>query len=167
MECYKTRLTCLTLYLALYSTLRKKKDFEKNFLRVLPGLHDFLGCDLMSAFHRIGKEKGLNIVKGNKEYCKTLGLLGESVQIEDHLFDLIANMVRQVYGFWKKPNEVRYEKGCGVKFPETSKIRTNKGELHQHVKCVHYQAFAWKNALEAKQETPNSDQYGCGVIGNI
>ena len=30
---------------------------------------------------------------------------------------------------------------------------------------MNYQAFAWKNALEAKQEIPDPDQHGCGVIG--
>ena len=54
-----------------------------------------------------------------------------------------------------------------MKFPETPKIRTTKDELHQHVKSAKYQAFAWKNELEAKQEIPDPDQHGCGVIGNL
>ena len=53
----------------------------------------------MSAFLGIGKRKWLNIVKGKKDYCKAIGRLGESLQIEDHLFDMIENMVHQVYGF--------------------------------------------------------------------
>ena len=66
-----------------------KAPFEKNFLRALPGLHTFLGYDSTSAFHGIGKRKWLNIVKGNEEHCNALGLLGKSLQIEDHLFDMI------------------------------------------------------------------------------
>ena len=72
---------------------------RKTSWELYPALHDFSGGDLMSAFLGIGKRKWLNIVKGKKEYCKALGLLGESLQIEDHLFDMIENMVHQVYGF--------------------------------------------------------------------
>ena len=85
--------------------------FQKNFLRALPGLHTFSGCDSTSAFHRIGKRKWLNIVKGNEEYCNALGLLGESLQIEDPLFDMIESIVCRAYGFLNKSNinDVRYE----------------------------------------------------------
>ena len=44
------------------------------------------------------------MVKGNEMYYNALGLLGESLQIEDHLFDIIESMVCQVYGFLKEPN---------------------------------------------------------------
>ena len=46
------------------------------------------------------------------------------------------------------------------KIPEMSKIPPTKDEFHQRVKCVSYQAFAWKNALEPKQEIPDGDQHG-------
>ena len=106
--------------------------FQKNFLRALPGLHAFTGCDLASAFYRIGKIKWLNMVKGNEEYCNALDLLGESFQIEDPLFYMIECMVCQAYGFLNKSNinDVRYEKCCGEKFPEPSKIPPTKDELH-------------------------------------
>ena len=38
----------------------------------------------------------MNIVKGNEEYCKTLGLFRESLQLKDPLFDMIEGMVRQL-----------------------------------------------------------------------
>ena len=41
----------------------------------------------------------MNIVKGNEEYCKTLGLFGESLQIKDPLFDMIEGVVRQLMDF--------------------------------------------------------------------
>ena len=41
----------------------------------------------------------MNIVKGNEEYCKTLGLFGESLQLKDPLFDMIEGMVRQLMDF--------------------------------------------------------------------
>ena len=140
--------------------------FQKNFLRALPGLHIFSGCDSTSAFHRIGKRKWLNIVKGNEEYCNALGLLGESLQIEDPLFDMIESIVCRAYGFLNKSNinDVRYEKCCGKKFPEPSKIPPTKEHLHQHVRRVNYQAFLWKNALEANQEIPDADQHGWDAV---
>ena len=39
----------------------------------------------MSAFHGIAKRKLKNVVKANKKYCNALDLLGERLQIEDHL----------------------------------------------------------------------------------
>ena len=99
-------------------------DYEKNFL------HAFSGCESTSEFHVIHKRKWLNIVKGNKEYCNALDLLGKSLQIEDHLFDMIESMVYQSYRFLNKPNvnDVRYEKCCREKFPELSKIPQRKDE---------------------------------------
>ena len=73
--------------------------FQKNVLRALPGLHAFCGCDSIGAFHGIGKRKWWNIVKGNKEYCNELGLLGESLEVVDPLFDMIKSMVCQAYVF--------------------------------------------------------------------
>ena len=52
-----------------------------------------------SAFHGIGKRKWLNIVKGNKECCKKLGLLGENLQIKDPLFDITKSMICQLIDF--------------------------------------------------------------------
>ena len=59
---------------------------------------------MLSGVHGIGKRKFLNIVKCNEEYCKAPALLGESLQIEDHLFNMIESMLCQAYGFLNKPN---------------------------------------------------------------
>ena len=58
----------------------------------------------MSAFHGMVKWKLKNVVKANKRYCNALDLLGERLQIEDHLFDIAEGMVCQVYGFLNKPD---------------------------------------------------------------
>ena len=141
-------------------------DFAKNFFRALPGLHALLGCDSTIAFNGIGKRKWLNIVKGNEEYCNALGLLGESLQIEDHLFDMTESMLCQAYRFLNKRNvnDVRYEKFCRKKSRETFKIPPTKDDLHQRVKRANYEAFVWKKALEANQEISESDQHGWSVI---
>ena len=70
-------------------------DFENYVLRALSGLNPFLGCYSMSGFYGIAKTKWVNVIKSNKEYCNTLRFLGERLQIEDHLFDLIESMVCQ------------------------------------------------------------------------
>ena len=74
--------------------------------------------DFLSIFHRICKRKWLNIVKGSEEYSNALGLIGESLQIEDPLLDMIESMGCQTYGFLNKSNvnEVQYEKCCGRNF---------------------------------------------------
>ena len=83
-----------------------------------------LRCSMVSGVHGIGKRKLLNIVKRNEEYCKAPALLGESLQIEDHLFNMIESMLCQAYGFLNKPNvnKALYEKCYGEKFPELSRI---------------------------------------------
>ena len=70
----------------------------------------------------------MNIVKGNEEYCKTLGLFGERSSIwYDKRYGSPA------YGFRKSNvNDVRHEKCCGEKFPEPSKIPPIKDKLHQY-----------------------------------
>ena len=72
----------------------------------------------------------------------------------------------QVYGFLNKPNvnDVQYEKCCGQRFPEPSKISPAIEELHQHVKRVNYRAFVQKNALEANQEILEADQRSWDAI---
>ena len=81
------------------------------------------------------------MVKSDEEYCNALGVLRESLQIEDCLFDMIESVLCQAYGFLNKPNvnDIQYEKCCGEKFPETSKLPGTKDELHQHVKRVNLQ----------------------------
>ena len=73
-------------------------------MRALPDLHFFSKCDSTSACYAIDKRKWLNIVKDKEENNNALGILGESLQIEDHLFDMIGSMVCQPYGFLKRPN---------------------------------------------------------------
>ena len=82
--------------------LRKKIRFCEKFLEssIWLALHNFSRCDLTSVIHRLSKRKWLNIDEGKKEYYKAPGLLGES--LEDHLFDMIENMVYQVYRFLNK-----------------------------------------------------------------
>ena len=84
--------------------------------------------------------------------------LGESLQI-----DMIGCMVCQTLLKKSNANDVWHEKCCGEKFPEPSKTPPIKDELRQHVKRVNYQAFVWKTALEANQETPETDQHGWAV----
>ena len=115
----------------------------------LPGLHAFSGCDSTSWFHGIPK-----------------GLLGKTLQIEDDLFDMIKSIVCQAYGFLSKSNvnDVPYEKRCGKKFPEPSEILSTKDGLDQHVTCINYQEFVWKNAFEANQKIPEADQHSWSGI---
>ena len=89
----------------------------------------FSKCDSTSACYAIDKRKWLNIVKDKEENNNALGILGESLQIEDHLFDMIGSMVCQPYGFLKRPNvnDVWY-KCCGETFPEYSKIPPTKNK---------------------------------------
>ena len=135
----------------------------------LPGLQTLSECDSTIAFHGIGRRKWLSIVKSDEEYCNALGVLRESLQIEDCLFDMIESVLCQAYGFLNKPNvnDIQYEKCCGEKFPETSKIPATKDELHQHVKRINLQVVVWKNASEADEKIPEADQHDWGGIDRI
>ena len=125
-------------------------------------MHAISGCDSTSVFHGMGKMKWLNIIKGNEEYYNALGLLEESPQIENHLFDMIESMICEPYEFPNESNvnDVRYEKCWGEKFPKHSKILPTKNKLHQHAKHVNFQALVWKNALEANEEIRTTDKHG-------
>ena len=53
----------------------------------------------------------------------------------------------------------------GRNFLNPPKIPPTKNQLHQqHVKHVNYEAFVWKNALEANQEVPEAHQPDWGMI---
>ena len=81
-------------------------------MRVLPDMHAISGGDSTSVFHGMGKMKWLNIIKGNEEYYNALGLLEESSQIENHLFDMIESMICEPYEFPNESNvnDIQYEK---------------------------------------------------------
>ena len=95
-------------------------DFEKNILRVLPGLHTFLGCDVH--FTELAKESGWIW----EEYCNALGPLREALQIKNLLAD-------------RKSSQLQIWQCRGEKSPESSEIPPTKNELHQHIKRVNYQ----------------------------
>ena len=133
---------------SLYLKIRAKK-WKRSYMlpRYLPrktsltGLQALSECDSTIVFHGIGRRKWLSIVKSDEKYCNALGVLRESLEIEDCLFDMIESMLCQACGFLNKPNvnDIQYEKCCGEKFPETSKLPGTKDELHQHVKRVNLQ----------------------------
>ena len=76
----------------------------------------------------MGKMKWLNIIKGNEEYYNALGLLEESPQIENHLFDMIESMICEPYEFPNESNvnDVRYENVEGRNFLNILKFYQQK-----------------------------------------
>ena len=78
------------------------------------------------------------------------------------LIDMIESMVCQGFGLSNKPNinKIWYENCCREKFHEPSNILLTKHQLHQHVKCLNYRAFACKSTLEANQEIPEVNWHG-------
>ena len=70
-----------------------ESSLDEDLIRFLPGLHAFSGCDSTSVFHGIGKIKWLNLVKKHEIFCDGLCLLGESLDIEETVYDIIEQMV--------------------------------------------------------------------------
>ena len=66
-----------------------ESSLDENLIRSLTGLYAFSGCDSTSAFHGIGKIKWLNLVKKHEIFCDALCLLGESLDIEETVYDVI------------------------------------------------------------------------------
>ena len=106
-------------------------SLDENLIRSLSGLHDFSGCYLKSAFHGIDKIKWLNLVKKNEIFCDALCLLGESLDIEETVYNVIEQMVCTAYGFENVANinEVRYRKFCSKQFPDPTMIPPTRDEL--------------------------------------
>ena len=48
----------------------------------------------------------------------------------------------------------------GRNFLNILKFYQTKNKLHQHAKHVNFQAFVWKNALEANEEIRTTDKHG-------
>ena len=64
------------------------------------GLHNFTGCDSVSAFHGIGKKKPVECMLKNSD-SKFVGLfcaLGQSFDSPEHLLPLIEEFVCALYG---------------------------------------------------------------------
>ena len=83
--------------------------------------------------------------KKHEIFCDALCLLGESLDIEEIVYDVIEKMVCTAYGFENVANinEVRYWKCCSKPFPDPTKIPQRRDELRKHVKRVNYHAFIW------------------------
>ena len=94
---------------------------------------------------QIYKIKCLNLVKKHEIFCDALCLPGESLDIEETVYNVTEQMVCTAYGFENVAdiNEVRYRKRCSKQFPDSTRIPPGKDELIQHVKKVNYQAFIW------------------------
>ena len=168
LACYYASILANRLYIKIGTGKNERilnvsdTPYEESFLRSLPGLHAFSGCDSTSAFHGISKIKWLTLVKSSQVYCDALCLLGESLDIEDAILCSIEQMVCSAYGFPNEENinEVRYMKCCGKKLPEPTRLPPTKDELKQHVLRSNYQAFIWKRALEGEPAIPDPDGYG-------
>ena len=106
--------------------------------------------------------------KKHEIFCDALCLLGESLDIEETVYDVIEQMVCTAYGFENVANinEVGYWKCCSKQFPDPPKIPQTRDELRQHVKRVNYQAFIWKKALEVEPLIPNADGYAWDYVDN-
>lgn len=144
----------------------------------LPALHAFTGCDSTSAFVRKGKLMPLKTLKDHPEYLGILSTLGQSPEIEDHVFERLEHFTCLLYrgSATKDINKLRHEK-----FVERFSVKQGKllssysgvdmsllppcrESLKMHVRRANYQALIWYHADKAVPDIPPAEGNGWKVV---
>ena len=89
-------------------------------LESLPALHAISGCNSVSAANGKGKEKWLSTVQKKEEYLQSVSQLGDTIRINEDVFQKIENMFCHLYRMPDETNinETRYRKFCMENKPE-------------------------------------------------
>ena len=76
----------------------KGHTWSDSIIQSLPSLHATSGCDAVSAFHDIGKATWLSTIQKKEEYIDAWRLLGETLEVDDSVFNTIERLVCHLYG---------------------------------------------------------------------
>ena len=130
----------------------------------LPDLHAFTGNDYTSAFHRMGKVKALNILKGSQEYIKIFKEIGTNFTFNNERLNVIEKFVCELYGIKNctSTNKARYKKFCSSKkILEPQQLPPTSNALLCHMKRVNYVTAVVKASIfNCNPIIPCPDGYG-------
>ena len=146
-----------------FETVNQCEASKELILEALIGIHSFTGCDTISAFAGKGKVKPLNLMMKDKKYVETFSRLGKSVNVDDDVMNEIKRFVCHIYG-WRGTQslqDVRYKMYCqsGGKI-SCEKLPPCEDVLELHIYRANYQAFIWRQSLDAIQEEEDPSENG-------
>ena len=120
----------------------KDHTWSDSIIQSLSSLRAISGCDAVSTFHGIGKATWLSTIQKKKEYLNALRLLGETLEVDDSVFNTIERLVFHLYSMQTEHgiNNARYKKFSQGKTPDLQKLPPTHDELQQHVKRCNYQS---------------------------
>ena len=133
------------------------KAWSDSIIQSLPSLNAISGCDAVSAFHDIGKGTWLSMIQKKEEYIDALRLLGETLEVDDSVFNTTERLVCHLYGMQTEHriNNARYKKFSQGKTANPQQLPPTHDELQQHVKRCNYQSYVWKQALLVNPDIPS------------
>ena len=102
------------------------------------------------------------MIQKKEEYMDALRLLGETLEVDDSVFNTIKRLVCHLQGTQTKQgiNNARYKKFCQGQTPDPQKLPLMHDELQQHVKHCNHQSYLWKQALLVNPNIPSLSGYG-------
>ena len=157
-----------------------KATAEKmDYLKALPGIYSFTGCDYTPAFFRKGKKRPFNIMIKSAKYTEIFGKFGEQELTEDDI-KVVESYVCSMFGYHKLKsiNEARlihFKSKCkpketakpldSLKNVDPSSFPPCKAVLLQQIRRAWYTARLYKNASSEDSSTDFSVlDYGFELI---
>ena len=157
-----------------------KATAEKmDYLKALPGIYAFTGCDYTPAFFRKGKKRPFNLMIKSAKYSEIFGKFGEEELTDDDI-KIVESYVCSMFGYHKlnSINEARlihFKSKCkpketakpldSLKNVDPSSFPPCKAVLLQQIRRAWFTARLYKNASSAD---PSADfsvlDYGFELI---
>ena len=78
----------------------KHHIWSNSIIQSLPSLHVISGCDAVCRFHGIGKFTWLSTIQKKEEYLDALRLLGETLEVDDSVFNTFERLVCHYYYYY-------------------------------------------------------------------
>ena len=134
----------------------------------LIGLHDFTGCDTISAYTSQEKLSALKLMKKDITYQETFSQVGQSCDVQPHIFQKVQQFTCRMYVADSRTTDVkdlRYQLFCVKRGEiESSLLPLCRDCLFMHLIRANYQAAIWKCCLPARSTVPNPTK--CAWIDN-
>ena len=130
----------------------------------LIGLHEFTGCDTVSALAGRGKLGALKLLKKDITHQETFSQLGQAWDVSTDLFEKVQDFTCRMYAPGKstvKVNELRYQLFCARRGEiESSQLPPCRECLFMHVLRANYQAAIWRCSLQSQPSVPGPTKNG-------
>ena len=139
-----------------------------NVCKSLIGYHAFSGCDSVSAFAGLGKNKGFNLLLNSEQFQSTFTRLGENWELTESLCSELEKFTCKLYAARTSiasVNELRHFMWIAKKgMVESGQLPPCASTLRQHCLRANYQSAIWRRSLVAKPTTPCPDGHGWKLL---